>query len=341
MRFSELLQKAVEAGASDLIVTVGSSPVLRRNGELIRCDGTAFGPGDTELLIHQLLNEEQRRRFDQDGEINVSYSIFGTGRFRVSGFRQRGTVCIVARVIPSILRSGVQLGIPDSVLRFGLAPGGLVLVAGPPGSGRTTTIAAIIDGINSQRAVHIVSLEDPVEYLFRHKLGVVHQREIGTDTASFASGLASSLLQAADVVVISDLQPEVVPAVFEAASGHVLVIAAVVARSIREALAGIVGRFPVHVQGQAAYRLAWLLRGACCQQLLRRAGGEGVVPAFEVLTMGQQARQAILESQWEQVERLLGEAAEPGSTSMHDSLVKLLAAGEIDHSEYSEAMPLV
>ncbi len=248
---------------------------------------------------------------------------------------------IVARVIPSILRTGVQLGIPDPVLRFGLAQGGLVLVAGPPGSGRTTTIAAMIDMINTQRAVHIVSLEDPVEYLFRHRLGVVHQREIGTDTASFGSGLASAMLQAADVVAISDLQPEVIPAVFEAASGRILIIAAVVARSIREALAGIVNRFPVHAQEQAAYRLAWVLRGASCQQLLRRSGGEGSVPAFEVLTVGQDARQAILGAQWDRIAKLLDEGAEPGSTCMHDSLVKLLAAGEIDHAQYSEAMPLM
>lgn len=341
MRFSELLQKAVEAGASDVIVTVGSPPVLRRNGELVRCDGAAFGPGDTELLVHQILNEEQRRRFEQNGEVNISYSIFGTGRFRVSAFRQRGTVGIVARIIPSVLRTGVQLGIPDAVINFGLAPGGLILIAGPPGSGRTTTIAAMIDAINTQRAAHIVSLEDPVEYLFRHKLGIVHQREIGADTASFGSGLAAAIVQSADVVVISDLQPEVIPLAFEAASGRVLIIAAVVARSIREALAGIVNRFPVHAQEQAAYRLAWVLRGASCQQLLRRSGGEGVVPAFEVLAVGQDARQAILASQWDRISQLTAEGAEPGSTSMHDSLVKLLAAGDIDHAQYTEAAPLV
>jgi len=341
MQFNRLIQQAIVQGASDLIITAGSPPVIRRSGELVKLEGPNWSPGDTEILLHQLLSDEQRRRFEQAGEINISYSIFGTGRFRVSGFRQRGTVGVVTRVIPSVMRSGAELGIPDAVMSFANEQGGLIIIGGPPGSGRTTTVATVVDKISQSRAAHIVTLENPVEYTLRHKLGVVHQREIGLDTDSFATGLRAAMHQSPDVIVVGHMDDEIASDVLDAASGRVLVVAVVTARGVRDAVAGMVQRFPASAQVEAARQLAAVLRGACCQQLVRRADKSGLLAAFEVLTMGSEIRRAIAEQQWSTLAKIVESGNNPGTLSMHSALLHLLATGEIDHSEFTDAEALL
>ena len=341
MRFDDLAKLAVSSGASDLILTAGNPPVMRRNGELAKSEGAAFSPADTEILLQQVLTDDQRRRFEEAGEIDLSYSIFGTGRFRICGFRQRGSVGLAVRIIPSAMRSATKLGIPDAVMSFAHETGGLLLIGGPPASGRTTTLATVVDSINQVRAAHVVSLEAPVEYTLRHKLGVVHQREIGLDTASFAAGMRAAMHQSADVIVVGNLEDEIVPLVLDAASGRVLVVAVVTARGVRDALTGIVQRFSAQTQVEAARQLAAVLRGASCQQLLRRADRSGLLAAFEVLTVGAEARRAIANQQWADLGRLIDSGSNPGTVSMQTAVLQLLATGEIDHAEYTDAAALL
>lgn len=341
MRFNQLVQQAVSDGASDLIITVGSPPVMRRHGALIKLEGPNLSPGDTEILLHQVLSDEQRRMFDDAGEIKISYSIFGTGRFRISGFRQRGTVGIVARVIPSMMRAPAELGIPHAVMSFSHETGGLLLVGGPPGSGRTTTVATIVDQIGHSRPAHIVSLENPVEYTLRHRLGIVHQREVGLDTDSFTTGFRAAMHQSADVIVVGHVEDEIAAEVLDAASGRVLVVAVVTARGVRDAAAGMIQHFPASAQPEAARQLAAVLRGVSCQQLVRRPDGAGLRAAFEVLTMGPEVRRAIADQQWANLSRMVDDGVNPGTVSMHNALLQLLATGDIDHAEFTDSEALL
>jgi len=226
----------VDQGASDLIITVGSSPAIRKNGGIVRLPGQRLTPVETDGLLQQLLVEEQREAFGRYGEISLSYSVFGTGRFRVQAFRQRGTVSFTVRTIPTLVRSALSLGIPEAAVRLALCESGLVIIAGPPGSGRTTTLASMVDAINSQREAHLVTLEDPIEYLHRHNRSIVNQREIGSDCPTFADGLRGAIVQTADVIVLGEMDAQSVPLMLRAAGNRILVLTVVMASDVREAL---------------------------------------------------------------------------------------------------------
>lgn len=334
MRIHELLQTAVEQGASDLIVTVGSPPVIRKSGGLVRLSGQRLTPADTDGFLHQLLVEEQREVFARTGEISFSYSVFGTGRFRVQAFRQRGTASITIRTIPTTVRSAVQLGIPDAVLRLALSNSGLVIVAGTPGSGRTTTLACMVDVINTQREAQLVTLEDPIEYLHRHNRSIVNQREIGSDCPSFAVGLNAAIRQTADVIVLGGMDPASVPLMLSAAGNGILVLTLAMARDVREALELVIATFEAHQRRRGCQLLADTLRGVICQQLVPRSGGEGMVAAFEVFVAGTAARELIRSARFRDLPRFLEEAGDPGCTTMRASLAALAAAGQISEAEY-------
>jgi len=333
VRVHELLQIAVDRNASDLILTVGSPPVIRRHGELVCLDHARLTPVDTEGLLFQLLTEQQRLEFQAKGQLSASYGVFGTGRFRLNGFRQRGTVAMAIRVIPSTVRPSLQATLPEPVLRLALQTDGLVIVCGPPSSGRTTTLASMVEAINTNRTAHIVTVEDPIEYLHRHQKSIVNQREVGTDTSDFQSGLGAALQQTADVIVLGEFVPAVTQLVLDAAAAGPLVLTAMIARSAVDALNQITNRFSASQQAQARHQLANCLRGVACQQLVPKADGEGQVAAFEVLTPSEPSRELILKGQWAELHSLMEEPSEPDSTSMRQSLHSLVARGEITSVE--------
>lgn len=334
MRIHELLQMAVDQGASDLIITVGSPPVLRRNGTLVRLEGQRMAPADTDGLLQQLLLEGHRDTFARTGEISLSYSVFGTGRFRIQAFRQRGTVTMIARTIPTAVQSAIQLGIPDSAVRLALSASGLVIVAGPPGSGRTTTLASMVDTINSQREAHVLTLEDPIEFLHRHSRSLVNQREVGTDCPSFGAGLRAAIHQTVDVIAVGEMDPESVPLMLTAAGSGILVLTSALARDVREVLGQMATAFEPHQQERACRLLADNLRGVVCQQLVPRSGGDGMVAAFEVFVVESAARELIRTMRLDEVSRLLDGGGGGDSVPMRDALAALAAAGKISESDF-------
>ncbi|OGS69522.1 MAG: hypothetical protein A2Y96_02145, partial [Firmicutes bacterium RBG_13_65_8] len=333
MRIHDLLQVAVDREASDLILTVGSPPVIRRHGSLVRLDDSRLTPAETEGLLFQVLSETQRLDFQARGQISASYGVFGTGRFRLNGFRQRGTVAMAIRIIPSSVRPSLQMTLPESVLRLALGAGGLVVVCGSPSSGRSTTLASLVEAINSNRAAHVVTLEDPIEYLHKHGKSVINQREIGTDTTDFETGMVAALHQTADVVVLGDLVPAVTRIVLDAAAAGVLVLAVMTACSAVEALTQLANRFPPDQQPQAQHQLANSLRGVVCQQLIPKASEDGQVAAFEVLTVTAAAREHIRQGRWADLRKLLEDSSEQGLTSMRRALAALVAKGAISEVE--------
>jgi len=330
-----LLTLASTEQISDLLLMAGTQPVLRYHDRLERVESPRLTPGDTEAMLNQLLNEAQRERYERCGEITFSHSVFGSGRYRVSAYRQRGTTCLVIRAIPATVPTAVQLRLPDAVLHMVLAQGGgLVVVSSPPGGGRTTTLAALVDTVNSQRQCHILTIESPIEHLHRHSLSVVTQREVPGDTETIACGLSSAGNQAADVIILSELDAASTPMALGIAASGKLVLAATVAPSIAESLAILVIQLPAHVQSNARRQLATCLRGAICGQLVPSAGDSGRVAAFEVLTPGPTARGLIGSADWTGLAKLIDDGIEPGTTGMRQSLATLAAMGEISEAEY-------
>lgn len=331
---ASLLAQAFAAGASDLLMVPGSSPAVRQHGVLSRLGLPKLGPADTEALAGQVLNEEARRRFEAAGETRVTYSVFGTGRFRISLVRQRGTVSLAVRAIPSVLPPRSELRLPDDLVKLALAEQGLVLISGPPGSGRTTTLAALLEAVNLGRPAHIVTLEQPVEFLHKHQQGLIVQREVGTDTASFATGLESAIAHSPDVVALSQLDPEVTMAAMQLAAAGKMVLAVTTAGTVREAVRLLVAGLPPHRQPLACHLLSGCLVGAVCQHLLPRADGPGRVAGFELLAVGPSAREALSAGDWRELSRLVDDGIEPGTIGIRQALAEMAATGLISHSTY-------
>jgi twitching motility protein PilT len=329
-----LLAQAFADGGSDLLIAVGSPPVVRRHGALARLDMPRLSPADTEALLGQVLNEEARRRFEAAGELSLTYSVFGSGRFRVSAMRQRGTVSLAVRSIPAGVPPAAQLGLPGAAVHLALAEQGLVLVAGPPGSGRTTTLAALVDTINAGRAAHVITVEQPVEFLHKHQQSLIVQREVGTDTATFVTGLESAVAHAPDVLVLSRLGPDVTMAALQFAAAGRLVLAAVTASTTSDAASLVVTGLPPHQQQPARRLLAGCLVGAVCQRLMPRADEAGRVAAFEVLVTGPAAREHLAAGSWPELGRLINEGREPGTIGMRQALAELAAVGSITQSTF-------
>lgn len=281
---AQLLDHLVESNASDLFVKVGSSPRLRVEGRLRSTPFAAPEPGHIERLVASMLPQGKSDELALDGEVEFAMGISGLGRFRVHVYRQRGSLAVVfRRVLPGI-PSWEQLGLPPVIDRLGSEGGGLVLVTGPSGSGKTTTLNAIIDHINTNRAAHVVTIEDPVEYLHTDKLSLISQREVGTDTASLAEGMRRALRQGPDVLVASHL-PDLVSirSAMDAAATGVLVLATMPTTSASETVSRIVEHFALDDQRQVRHQLAGVLRGVLSQRLLPRADGKGRVAAVESL----------------------------------------------------------
>jgi twitching motility protein PilT len=285
MHLNDLLKVAVASGASDLHLKVGSYPMMRVNGTLvIASEEKRLERADTEAMANVLFESDHQERFREHHEVDLAYSIPGLGRFRCNVFQQRGTVGLVLRVIPIVIRSIDELGLPPVLKYIAQEERGLVLVTGTTGSGKSTTLAAMIEHINATRSAHIMTVEDPIEYLHRDYQSIVNQREVAVDTRSFSRALRSTLRQDPDVILVGEMRDHetVETALLAAETGH-LVLSTLHTLDATETVNRIIAVFPPHQQRQVRIQLASVLKAAISQRLLPRADGLGRVPAVEVM----------------------------------------------------------
>src|SRR5688572_28799007 len=297
MNINELLQKAVHAGASDLHLKVGSYPMMRVNGTLVvAAEEKRLDRNDTIACAETLFTPELREKFRTAQEVDLAYSIPGLGRFRCNIFQQRGTVGLVLRVIPMRIKSIDELGLPQVLKKIASEERGLVLVTGTTGSGKSTTLAAMIDYINQTRSAHIMTVEDPIEYLHRDHHSLVNQREVAVDTKSFSHALRSALRQDPDVILVGEMRDfeTVETALLAAETGH-LVFSTLHTLDATETINRIITVFPPHQQRQVRIQLASILKAAISQRLLPRADGLGRVPAVEVMVSTPFIRDCIID----------------------------------------------
>lgn len=335
MNLDEILAKGFSMGASDVHFTVGLPPLARNVGELMPiADYPRLMPPNVMELLTGILNEIQLKRLNEKGEIDLSYSVSGVGRFRVNIYHQRGALAGAFRTIPTAIRSLKELGIPPVVNTIADKQRGLFLVTGPTGSGKSTTLASLIDIINSNRACHIITLEDPIEYLHRHKKSMVNQREIGSDTDSFANGLRAALREDPDVILVGEMRdPETTSiAVTAAETGH-LVLATLHTVDSVQTIDRIIDQFPGNQQGQIRIQLAGVLIGVLSQQLMPNKDNSGRCVAVEVMMATAAARNLIREGKTHQIYSVIQTGAKFGMQSMDASIRDLFLTRQISKEE--------
>lgn len=284
MEINDLLKLAVERGASDLHLKAGCSPMMRLSGSLSATDGASLDRAETEAFAAAVLSPTHRKRFQEEQEVDLAYSVPGLGRFRCNVFQQRGTVGLVFRIIPTKISTIAELELPEVLERVAEEERGLVLVTGTTGSGKSTTLAAIIDHINTNRSTHVMTVEDLIEYLHRDKQSIVNQREVSVDTKSFAHALRSALRQDPDVILVGEMRDleTVETGLLAAETGH-LVFSTLHTLDATETINRIIAVFPPHQQRQIRMQLSTVLRAVISQRLIPRADGQGRCPAVEVL----------------------------------------------------------
>jgi twitching motility protein PilT len=280
----ELLKTTVEMNGSDLHITTNTPPQVRVHGKLQRLELPALSAADTKQLVYSVCTDQQKKRFEETLELDFSFGIRGIGRFRCNVFNQRGAVGAVYRLIPEKVRGFHELNLPPVIAKLSERPRGLVLVTGPTGSGKSTTLAAMLDKINTERAEHILTIEDPIEYIHQHKGCLVNQREVHSDTTSFSMALRAALREDPDVVLIGEMRDleTVESALRIAETGH-LTFATLHTNSASQTINRIIDVFPSHQQGQIRTQLSLVLEGIVCQTLLRRADAPGRIVALEIM----------------------------------------------------------
>jgi twitching motility protein PilT len=329
--FAEILKQTVELNASDLHMTVGAPPMIRVRGELRALDNyPALNSKDTRDLIYGILSNDQRKRLEQEWQVDFSYSVPNHGRFRVNAYMQRASLGAAFRLIPSEIKSVDQLGLPPIIHDFVKKPRGFVLVTGPTGSGKSTSLAAMIDEINQTRKEHILTIEDPIEFLHRHKSCVVNQREIGNDAQSFGLGLKAALRQDPDVILVGEMRDldTISTALTAAETGH-LVFATLHTQDTAQTIDRIIDVFPPHQQQQVRVQLSVALQGIVTQQLLPTADGAGRVACCEVLSLTPAVRNLIREGKTHQIHSVLQTSGAQGMQSMDAALAQLVRSGKI------------
>jgi twitching motility protein PilT len=299
---NQLLKAMVEQGGSDLHITTNSPPQIRVDGVLKPIGVPPLTPTETKQLAYSILTDNQKHRLEENLEIDFSFGIKGLARFRANVFHQRGAIAAAFRQIPYEIRGFRELGLPTVIERMCEKPRGLLLVTGPTGSGKSTTLAAMLDKVNRERHEHIVTIEDPVEYLHSHKKCIVNQRELHADTHSFSNALRSALRQDPDVVLIGEMRDfETVEAALRIAETGHLTFATLHTNSAAQTINRIVDIFPAHQQGQIRVQLSFVLEGIICQSLLPRATGKGRALAMEILVPNSAIRNLIREDKVHQI----------------------------------------
>jgi twitching motility protein PilT len=327
----ELLNHVLDKEASDLHLTAGAAPTIRVHGDLKPVDGyDAMEPEELRRMIYAILTQAQRERLEQDLELDLSYSLPGKARFRVNVYFQRDAIGAAFRLIPFAIRKIDELGLPRQVADFALLPRGMVLVTGPTGSGKSTTLAALLDIVNSEREVHIMTVEDPIEYLHQHKKAIVNQREVGTDTRSFAQALKHVLRQDPDVILVGEMRDleTISTALTAAETGH-LVFATLHTQDAPQTIDRMIDAFPPHQQQQVRAQLSTTLQGVVTQQLLQTADARSRTVAAEVLVATSAVRNMIREAKIHQIYGAMQAGGRYGMQTMDSALAHLVAIGKI------------
>ncbi|MDO4872224.1 MAG: type IV pilus twitching motility protein PilT [bacterium] len=337
LRIEILLEEIVRKNASDLHLQVGLPPMMRLDGALIPFAGyTNLNSEQVEKLVFSILDEDQQRILNKDKEFDFSFAFGDLGRFRVNAFHERGNLAASLRLIPNNIKSVTELGMPPVIQTFADYPRGLVLVTGPTGSGKSTTLAALIDKINTEKAKHIITIEDPIEFTHKSKRSAIVQREVHYDTYSFSAALRSALRQDPDVVLIGEMRDleTISAAITIAETGH-LVFATLHTNSAAQSIDRMIDVFPPHQQPQVRSQLANILMGICAQRLIPAIGG-GRVVAAEVLVANPAVRNVIREGKSHQLDTIIQTGGDQGMQTMDRTLVKLVQTGVITYDNARE-----
>lgn len=332
MNLTELLNYAVVKGASDLHITVGIPPIARINGNLIQIDNNTLSSSDTERIVKEVLEDKHLEALEAKGEIDLSHSVTGLGRFRVNVYRQRGSYTLAIRVVSLNIPTLEELGLPLIIKDMARKTRGLVLVTGPTGSGKSTTLAAMIDLINNERKCHILTLEDPIEFLHRHKKSIVNQREIGYDSQSFASALRSALRQDPDVILVGEMRDleTIATAITAAETGH-LVLSTLHTMGAVNTIDRIIDVFPPYQQQQIRVQLSAVLQGVISQNIITHRNGNSRVAAVEVMVTTPAIQNLIREGKSHQILTSIQTGSKYGMQTMEFSLAKLYKEGKISY----------
>lgn len=333
-KIESLLEQVIKKKASDLHLQVGVPPMLRIDGKLTPVDGAdALTEQGVETLLFAVLDDDQKKILLKDKEFDFSFAFGDLGRFRVNAFHERGNLASAMRLIPSDIKTIDELGLPKVISKFTDYPRGLVLVTGPTGSGKSTTLAAMVDKINSESSQHIITIEDPIEYTHKNKKSMVVQREVHYDTYSFAASLRSALRQDPNVVLIGEMRDleTIASAITIAETGH-LVFATLHTNSAAQSIDRMIDVFPPHQQGQIRSQLSSILMGICSQRLVPAIGG-GRIAAAEVLVVTPAVRNIIREGKTHQLDAVIQTGAEHGMQSMDKTLANLIHSGKITYDE--------
>ncbi len=340
MRIDDILKNAVALEASDIHITVGSPVIYRLDGVLKPIDDKKLMPQDAEEIVLSMMNERQKEKFMEYGEIDFSYALSHVGRFRVNAFMQRGTMGMAIRVVVLEIPKISELGLPPVVTSLTEKKSGLILVTGPTGSGKSTTLASMIDLINRNRNDHIITIEDPIEYLHKHNNCIVNQREIGADSKSFGNALRAALRQDPDIILVGEMRDAdtMQTAITAAETGH-LVMSTLHTKSAVETIERIIDVFPPHQQTQVRIQLASILEAVISQRLLPCSNGRGRVVAYEILIANRAVRNLIRTGKTHQLQTVLETGSLFGMVTMANSLMRLHREGKIDQRIMTSYLP--
>jgi len=331
--FMEILERAIELLASDIHFTVGKPPILRVKGDLLPYGEEELTPEDTEEICLRLMNEDKRKAFEERGEVDFSWSIPSTSRYRVNVYRQRGSYTAALRMINVKIPTVEELRLPAVLNTMALKPRGMFLVTGPTGSGKSTTLAAMVGHINNNRKCHVLTIEDPIEYMHKHNKCMVNQREVGSDTITFANALRAALREDPDVIMVGEMRDfeTISTAISAAETGH-FVLSTLHTTTAALTIDRIIDTFPPHQQQQVRTQLASIIQGVVCQQLIKTADGKMRVPAMEVMIANDAIRNLIREGKIHQIDTVLQTNIKNGMMPMDYSLAQL-AKGKIITTE--------
>ncbi|HZK00789.1 MAG TPA: type IV pilus twitching motility protein PilT [Tissierellaceae bacterium] len=330
MNLVELVNLGTEMMASDIHITVGVPPIFRVYGELIFGEGEKLKAEETKDLVVQAIDEEHFKTLEEKGEVDFSYSNPGKGRYRVNAFKERGNYCMALRIVPLEIPSMEWLKLPQVAEDLARIPRGLILVTGPTGSGKSTTLASMIDLINKERSCHILTLEDPIEYLHRHGKAIINQREIGTDSHSFSNALRAALRQDPDVILVGEMRDleTISIAITAAETGH-LVLSTLHTAGAAKTIDRIIDVFPPYQQQQVRVQLSSVIQAIISQQLLPRADGNGRVGAFEIMVANSAIRNLIRDDKIHQIDTVIQTGGRYQMQTMDSALVGLYRRGLI------------
>ncbi|WP_017726717.1 type IV pilus twitching motility protein PilT [Halalkalibacterium ligniniphilum] len=324
-RLEELLKEAFTKGASDIHLTVGLPPMLRINGELVRFAQVSLKPSDTEGMAKAVIPEPLWERFHKQGELDFSYGIPGLSRFRINTFFQRSCICLAIRVVPTVIPTLSQLNMPLILQQIAKKPQGLVLVTGPTGSGKSTTLAAMIDYINEHEKKHIITLEDPIEYLHKHKKSIVNQREVGFDTLNFANGLKGCLRQDPDIILVGEMRDfETISIALTAAETGHLVLGTLHTTDAPSTIDRIIDVFPPAQQSQIRIQLSAVLAAVISQRLFKTKDGKGRRAATEILINNAAVKNLIRNGKVHQIQNVMQTSRAAGMHTLEMSIRELL-----------------